>query len=489
MRDPTGLFGLEFDRSAAAPLYRQLYAGLRDAIVSGRLAPGDRLPSSRLLSADLGCSRNTVAEAYDLLAAEGYLEGRTGSGSYVSRRFADSWIARQPAAERPTGESPPPKLSRAATAMEEIAPPDSDDRAVLLSDPSGPDISAFPFEIWARTLARAWRRPDPALAAKGDPMGYPSLREAIAGYLGKVRALRCDAGQVMITSGAQHALDLVVRLLIDPGDGVWIEDPSYRGARAALAAAGARPLPAPVDDQGFDAARAEELHGSARAALVTPSRQFPLGATMTLQRRMTLLEWASREDAWIIEDDYDSEFLYGGRPVPALQGLDMEQRVIYVGSFSKAIFPALRLGYVVLPARLAPAFRTARTLLDGHTTIVTQRALAEFFADGQFTAHLRRVRSLYGERRDAMRKAVQDRLARYIEPELGEAGMHLLAYLRPGLNDAAISLRARKAGLICPALSTFYTGAENRSGLIIGFAGIDKEAAPHVVEKLASRMG
>lgn len=480
------LFEVNLNPDADAPLYRQLHGALRDAILAGRLRPGDRLPSSRALGKRLGCSRNTITEAYDLLIAEGYLEGRVGAGSYVSRAFADDWVRDRPALPRKQKNAGPPRLSRAGRVLLEMGSGSHHDMEGPRHDPVGPDLEAFPFDAWARALARAWRRPDPDQAFRGDPMGYQPLRGAVADYLRKVRALDCDADQVMITSGAQHALDLVARLLLDPGDAVWLEDPSYRGSRAALAAAGVATIPVPVDDEGFDSELAIEAAPDARAALVTPSHQFPLGITMSLARRLKLLEWAAGGERWIVEDDYDSEFHYAGRPIPSLQGLDGARRVIYVGSFSKAMFPGLRLGYLVLPESILSAFRAARVLLDGHTTTVSQLALADFFAEGHLTTHLRRMRGLYRQRRDVMRSAVQAHLSPWLDDEPGDGGTHLLAHLRAGLDDVAISRRARAAGIACPALSSFYTGPAKRQGLVIGFAAMDTETIPLLVKRLAA---
>ena len=483
--DISSLFEVNLDPDADAPLYRQLHGAMRDAILAGRLNPGERVPSSRALGKRLGCSRNTVTEAYDLLTAEGYLEGRVGAGSYVSRTFAEDWVRDRPALPREQKNAGPPRLSRAGRALAEMGSDAGPDMNTPRRDPIGPDPAAFPFDAWARALARAWRRPDPDQAFRGDPMGYPPLREAVADYLRKVRALNCGAEQVMITSGAQHALDLVARLLLDPGDAVWIEDPSYRGARAALAATGANAIPVPVDKDGFDVARAAEIAPDARAAMVTPSHQFPLGVTMGLARRMQLLEWAAIGDRWIVEDDYDSEFRYTGRPIPALQGLDRAWRVIYAGTFSKAMFPGLRLGYLVLPPGLVEAFRAARLLLDGHTATVGQLAMAEFIADGHFPAHLRRMRVLYGRRRDIMLHHLRDRLAPFLAEPPGEAGMHLLAHLHRGLDDTAIARRAARAGVNCQALSAFHVGPNRRQGLVMGFGAVPEDAIPGMVERLA----
>jgi GntR family transcriptional regulator/MocR family aminotransferase len=482
----SSLFEANLDPNADAPLYRQLHGALRDAILAGRLSPGDRLPSSRALSKRLGCSRNTITEAYDLLIAEGYLEGRVGAGSYVSRAFAEGWVRDRTGLPHGHWDVDPPHLSRVGQILLEMGSDSRHDMDSPRQDPVGPDPATFPFEAWARALARAWRRPDPDQVFRGDPMGHRPLREAVADYLRKVRALDCGADQVMVTSGAQHALDLIARLLLNPGDKVWIEDPSYRGARAALAAAGAEAVPVPVDGDGFDPARAADIEPDARAALVTPSHQFPLGVTMSLARRMKLLEWAAAGDHWIVEDDYDSEFRYTGRPIPALQGLDRARRVIYVGTFSKAMFPGLRLGYLVLPPALVEPFRAARMLLDGHTAMTAQLALAQFIADGHFPAHLRRMRAIYGRRRDIMLDRLHSHLAPFLAGPPGEAGMHLLAHLRDGLDDAAISRRAAEVGVNCQALSAFHAGAVRRQGLVLGFGAMGEDEIPGLIERLAS---
>lgn len=472
------------DPRADTPLYRQLHAALRDAILRGRLLPGERLPSSRSLARTLGCSRNTVTEAYDLLIAEGYLAGRVGAGSYVSEAFADDWVRERPAPAEGTKVAPAPRLSRVGDALMTMAARRRGHESARV-DATSPDPATFPFDLWARALARSWRRPEARRVFRGDPMGHPPLREAIAEYLRKVRALDCVGDRIMITSGAQHALDLAARLLLDPDDAVCIEDPAYRGVRAALAATGARAIPVPVDAEGFDIARAAAMAPAARLALVTPSRQFPLGVTMSLARRMRLLDWAAAGDRWIVEDDYDSEFLYAGRPIPALQGLDRAQRVIYIGTFSKALFPGLRLGYMVLPESLIGAFRAARLLLDGHTSTVGQLALAEFMADGQFPAHLRKMRALYGRRREIMLGAIHRYMAPHLGGPPGEAGMHLLVFLRPALDDAVIAARAAAMGIPCEPLSAFHSGPAPRPGLVFGFGATPDDAIPSTVARLA----
>jgi GntR family transcriptional regulator/MocR family aminotransferase len=479
------LFEANLDPGGSVPLYRQLYTVLRDAILAGRLQPGERLPSTRSLALTLRCSRNRVTEAYEMLASEGYLEGRIGAGSYVSLAFSDLWAGERPPRLQPVSGNAEFELSqtgRALFAMEPERRPESGRQA---AGSIGPDPEAFPVEAWTRALTRAWKRSAPDVAFHADPLGYRPLREAIADYLGKVRAIDSDAEQIMITSGAQHALDLIARLLLNPGDRVWIEDPSYRGARAALVAAGAAAVPVPVGDEGFDAERAAELASGAKAAVVTPSHQFPLGVTMSLAKRLKLLDWAAASNGWIVEDDYDSEFRYTGRPIPALHGLDRGRRVIYVGTFSKAMFPGLRIGYVVLPPGLADPFRAARGLLDGHTGMVGQLALADFIGEGQFSAHLRRMRAHYAKRREVALYWAREKLASFMPAPPGEAGMHLLIHLDPGIDDREVAQCTAKAGVECQPLSAFHAGASVRSGLVLGFGAASDDAIRVLIEDLA----
>jgi GntR family transcriptional regulator/MocR family aminotransferase len=317
-----------------AALHRQIYAEVREAVLAGRLAAGARLPSTRTLAEELGVSRNTVLTAFDQLLAEGYLEGKVGSGTYVAR------IGRGVAAMKKPARS---VLSRRGEMIAGLrVTPARPHTAPRPFRPGQPDAGAFPVKIWARLAARQWRCGVRERLAYGESAGYRPLREAIAWYVGAARAARCDPEQVVIVSGAQQGLDLAARLLLDPGDAVWMEDPGYLGARGAFLAAGAKALATPVDLEGLDPAQAQ-AGGAVRLAYVTPSHQFPTGVTMSLRRRLALLEWARRASAWILEDDYYSEYRYAGRPIPCMQGLDKANRVVYVGSFSKTLFPSLRL--------------------------------------------------------------------------------------------------------------------------------------------------
>ena len=433
------LLGVGLDRTLKEPLHRQIYGQIREGILSGRLRPGRPLPSTRALAGELGVSRNTVLLAFDQLLSEGYIEGRVGSGTYVTRVVPDRLLhapAKPPAAASRAEDR---GLSQRGERLAALLPP----RAVTFPTFAlgMPDVDSFPTEIWGRIMGRLWRAAPRDLFTARDPRGYAPLRTAIADYLRSVRALDCDRDQVMVTSGAQAGLDLAARVLLDRGDRVWMEEPGYRGLRAALVAAGAEAVPVPVDAEGIRVDVGRRAAPDARLAAVSPSHQFPLGVTMSLGRRLALLEWARETGAWILEDDYDSEYRYAGRPLAALQGLDRAGRVIYVGTFSKVMFPSLRLGYLVLPHDLVEPFCRARAAIDDHASMVAQPALAEFLNDGYFSAHVRRTRALYAERQEVLVDAVRRRLSGLLRIAPSEAGMHLVAGIEP---DADIDERDRR---------------------------------------------
>lgn len=469
------LDAISIDPDLPEPLYRQLYFAVRDAILTGRLRPGQRLPATRSFASDLGLSRNTVVSAFDQLLAEGYTEGRTGAGTYVSATLPEELLNARGMATKPR-----------RTATERRGP---SKRGAFLSSISGrgstrprafspgiPELAEFPFEDWARLLGRKWRRPPRSFLVGNDPLGYPPLREAIAAHLGAARAVQCHPDQIIIVSGAQQAIDLTARVLIDPGDSVWMEEPGFQGMRGALLAAGAELAPVPVDAEGMSVAEGREIAPDARLACVSPSHQYPLGVTMSLARRLELLEWAQQANAFILEDDYDSEYRYRGRPLAALQGLDEEGRVIYIGTMSKVMFPGLRIGYMVVPDDLVDAFRSIRVLVDSHPSAVAQAALAEFIEDGFLSAHIRRMRALYSERQAVLIEAVRQELDGFLSIGPEDAGMHLLAELPKDVDDAALSRTARTADVEVPPLSVFYDGPAKRRGFLLGYAGFgDRE--------------
>ena len=453
------------DQQSAQPLQYQVYEQLRDLILSGRLVPGMRLPATRALAHELSISRNTVARAYDQLAGEAYVEGQTGAGTFVCRDLPEALLNAdfdRPDGPRETGEARalPSERGReiAALAMRGAAQIDL--------SPGAPDLGEFPFALWSRLLAQVWRRPPLAAA---DPRGDEDLREAIANYLRTARGVRCGAEQVIVVSGAQQAINLAALALLEHGEAVWIEDPAYPGCRGALASAGCRPLPVPVDGQGFRLDWAQRQAEPARMLCVAPSRQYPLGQTMPLGRRLELLDWSARRQGWIVEDDYDSEFRYAGKPIPALQGLDRQGRVLYVGSFSKVMFPALRIGYLVVPQPLVELICRVRIALDGLPAATPQPALTAFLRDGHFTAHVRRMRRLYGLRRQRLVEAIEQCLPGLLDGTAGDAaGMSVLARLPDGraatLGDVEVAGALRAAHVGAVAVSPFFARPRPAAG-------------------------
>lgn len=483
------LAAISFDPESGMPLYRQLYFAIREAILANRLQPGARLPATRTLAQDMNLSRNTVVSAYEQLLAEGYLDGRTGAGSYVSTVLPEDLLnARQaPAADR-VKESPGPSLSARGKRLAALR--EASGTMPKPFSPGLPELVAFPFEEWARLLARRWRSPPRSFLVGGDPSGYRPLREALAEYLGAARAVSCGPDQILIVSGAQQAVDLAARTLLDPGDEVWMEEPGFGGTRGALIAAGATLVPVPIDVEGISVVQGLRASPAARMACVSPSHQYPLGVTMTLRRRLELMDWAQSADAFILEDDYDSEYRYAGRPLAAMQGLDEDGRILYIGSFSKVMFPGLRIGYIVVPEPLIDAFRSVRRLLDSHPSAVPQAALADFMTDGYLTAHIRRMRALYAERQQALLDAIP---AGLLDLSPHDSGMHLVGFLPDDCDDIAISRKAAEAGVIAPPLSSYYRGASARRGLLLGYAGVSdaemRTASARLTDVLAATQG
>lgn len=475
---------LEIDRRGPEPLHRQVYFAIRQAILNGALRPGARLPATRGLAADLGLSRNTVLAAFEQLHAEGYVDGRVGAGSFVSHRLPEAVLG--------AGAGPPPASDRGR-----VRPRPSARGARLAGlvrgraaarpfSPGLPELEQFPFDDWARLLARRWRRPRRAFLVGGDPAGYRPLCQAIADYLASARAVSCRPEQVIVVSGTQQALDLVARVLVNPGDPVWIEEPGYPPSAAVLIAAGARPVPVPVDDEGLSVAAGRNTAPAARLICVSPSHQFPLGITMSLKRRLELLEFARAVEGFVLEDDYDSEYRYAGRPLAALQGLDRDGRVIYVGTMSKVMFPGLRIGYMVVPEDLIDAFLAVRSLVDAHPSSIAQAALVDFIGEGHLAAHIRRMRSLYAARQAALIDAVRARLGERLQLAPSAAGMHLVGRLAPGLDDRRVAEAAAAAGIEAPALSGYYQGPARARGLLLGYAGVPEAEMVPAVARLAA---
>ena len=467
------------DPGSRVPLSRQLYDELRAALGDGRLAAGARLPSTRDLAAVLGLSRNTVLAAYGQLAAEGWVTGRVGQGTHVAALPAgDPQPLARPAVPGRGRRAPAARLSARGRLLARTpvsaSPMPGPDRAFR---PGVPALDHFPYEDWRRRVAAFWSRPRRAELGYGESGGLPALRAAIAAHARAARAVRCDPGQVLVVSGSQQGLDLAARLLLDDGDTVWMEDPGYVGARAAFQASGGRVVPVPVDAEGLVVGAGVRLAPRARLAYVTPSHQYPAGVVLSRERRAALLAWARRAGAWILEDDYDSEYRHVGWPLESLQGLDGGERVIYVGTFSKTMFPALRLGYVIAPRALAAAFGNARALLDRQPPAAEQAALASFVEDGAYARHLRRMRTLYAGRRAALLDAAaREPGEARLELRPAETGMHLLGLLPQGVDDRAVSARALEMGVEAPALSRYALRRPKRGGLVLGYAGYDEGA-------------
>lgn len=463
---------LDGRRDLSAQIFRQL----RDAILDGRLRPGQRLPPTRELARRLSVSRNTAGVAYDELVAEGLVEGRVGAGSYV----ASAVPVREAARRAPAGAVHPRARWRTPPVFATgDAPAASFDFSV-----GRPDDTRFPLTTWRRLLARELRESSRPFASYAHPAGHPALRAAIAAHVGVSRAVRASADDIVVTAGAQQAFDLIGRVLIDPGTGVAVEDPGYGRLRALVSTLGANVLPVPVDDEGLVV---EAIPARARLVYVTPSHQFPLGVTMSLRRRAALLEWAERRGAVVIEDDYDSEFRFGGRPLDPLQRLDRSGRVLYVGSFSKVLVPGLRLGFVVAPASLQPALQAARQVADWHGDLAPQGALARFIESGGLARHIRTVAREYEARYTRIASTIESRFAGVLRLVPAAAGLHVAATLdrRVHLTGAAIVRAAAADGVRVAALSGFYAGQVDRDGLVLGFGGIQTARLDAGLERLA----
>lgn len=492
---------IELDDARRVPLYEQLFAGLQVAIATGRIAPGTRLPASRTLAGDLGVSRTTVLEAFRKLRSEGYVESRVGDGTYVTETLPEKSMrasaasrnggpSSNSAAVRPSSfaESTRPRISRRGERMHRIgasALPRDEVRPLL---PGVPALSEFPHANWRRYLERAAKRTDTRLLHYPDPQGHRSLRVAIAEYLRVSRGLDCSAEQVVITTGSQQALSLLARLLLDPGEPAWIEDPGYLGARRALLAAGARLVPVPVDEEGIEVSAGEDREPDPALVYVTPSHQFPLAVTMSEARRRQLLDWSRERGAWVIEDDYDGEYRFEDRPLSALRGLGDSNRIIHVGTLSKMLFPALRLGYAVLPAELVEPYLAVRQVAEDAPSPLLQLATAEFIEEGDFARHIRRMRVLYRERRDALLAALAAECEDVVGVRPAEAGMHLSLRLPEEIDARAVSRAAARRGVTAFSLSEFALERPGPNGLVLGFAGYTPGEIRHAARKLGEEI-
>ena len=465
------LLDMTLETEGDRPLFQQIYLKLRDAIMARRLSPGSRLPSTREMSKRLNVSRTSVLSAYEQLLAEGYVSGRKGSGTFVSEGVPPFVMPKGPARGGAAGGTRRQRLSDAGEryrrfAADAAAPSDAPFATGCCS------VDSISVETWRRS-ARQASLPGPVALAYSDPAGEPALRRQVAEYLRAARAVQCEPEQVIILSGAQQAIDLSIRTLLDPGDAVWVEDPGYLATREALVAAGAAIVPVPVDRHGLDVQAGIAAAPAARAVYITPSHQYPTGSVMSMQRRLELLAWASETGAWVTEDDYDSEFRYVGRPLACLQGLDRAGCVIYVGSLSKVLFPGLRLGFAVLPRDLVDVFRGARFLTDRHPPSFQQAVVAAFMQEGFFASHIRRMRQHYRAARDVLVEAIGRHMGDLVEIEVPECGIQLVVYFRGPISDVAVAAAARRRGVTVRAVSPLYVGRPRRQGLVLGYSGFD----------------
>jgi len=481
---PSGLaLVIQLQKRSSSSLYRQVYEGYRRAIVEGRLRTGQRVPSTRVLALELGISRMPVLNAYAQLLAEGYFESRVGSGTVISTSLPERIVKREPVITRSNGFNQARRRVSQRCLSLSGAQGFSKSRGMGPFNVSQIGFDSFPLAVWNGLVTRHSRNARAKSFDYGDPMGLMELRERIADYLQVARGVRCHAGQVMIVSGSQQGLEITARVLLDPGDRVWMEEPGYRYARSVFAGNGCDVVPVRVDAEGLDVAAGAKKCADARAALVTPSHQYPIGVTMSASRRLQLLDWAESNGSWIIEDDYDSEYRYEGMPVTSLQGLDRKSRVVYIGTFSKVLFPSLRLGYLVVPDDLVERFLAARFALDISPGTFWQAVLADFIGEGHFARHIRRMRLVYAERRNALIESLQQQLGSMVKMTGIETGMHFSVVMNE-VSDREVSARAARQNLWLVPLSAFYLGKAAQQGFILGFGSTRAEEIAGAVRKL-----
>jgi GntR family transcriptional regulator / MocR family aminotransferase len=469
LRGWADLYAWQLDRASRTPLPRQIYIQVRSAVLSGALGPGTRMPSSRAMASKLGVARASVVLAYEHLLAEGYVESRHGSGTFIAADLT-GLASRRRGAPRATKRAVP--ISAQTFSDFERSAAQSDARPFNTGRTL---IDARTAETWRSLTHRAVRRLGANDLGYTDPAGLFELRENICDYLRAARAVRCDPEQIVITAGTQQAIDIAIRVLLAPGDEVWVEDPGYPLTHAQLLLAKVRPHPIPVDAQGLVVDAGLRTAPRARAAFVTPSHQFPTGVALSMARRLELLAWARQSGAFIVEDDYTSEFRYSGPPLASLQGLDDTEQVIYVGTLNKALFPGLRIGYAVVPRALLQAFVGTRYLIDRQPATLQQAVVSEFMQQGHFAAHIRRMRQLYRQQRDALAETLMRGAADRLDVAVPDQGMHLVAYLCDGSSDIAVEAAAQRAGIVVRAISRFYRAARPRPGLMLGFSGFPRQ--------------
>lgn len=487
---PAGILPvIDIDRDSNSPLHKQVYDSFRTAILRGEILSGQQVPSSRELATAMRISRFPVLHAYAQLSAEGYFETRTGSGTFVASSLPEQltsirrdqrWVEKQLVGPRPVSRRM--HLYGSAERLFGI-------RGIYgwgAFSLHQPAFEQFPFKTWASLVARHSRNPQISAIHQVNPLGSERFRKEICAYLRTARGVKCDPGQVMIVSGSQQAIDLTARVLLDPGSPVWVENPGYSLQQTVLRTAGCRMIPIPVDKDGMDVAFAVRQHPAARAAFVIPSHQYPLGYTMSATRRLQLLNWAQTAGAWIVEDDYDSEYRYETGPIASLQGLDVNERVIYIGTFSKVLFPSVRIGYMVLPPDLVESFAAVRFAMDIFSPYLHQEVLADFMAEGHFARHIRRMRQLYGERRKVLVRSLREEFGDSLEVLGADAGLHVTVTLPDGHCDRELAARAATERVWLWPLSAYYVSGEPRNGFVLGFGSTSVEQIPRAVRLLRS---
>ena len=469
------------------PLHQKLYEEIRRAILEGRLLPRQKLPSTRALAQSLEISRSTVTQSYEQLLSEGYLETTAGSGTFVGAQLPDD-LLRAPSVELSDKlNHPAVKLSTYAAQLAETEVPWTPETQAPINFRYGrPALELFPLELWRKLLSRHCRAQSGWLDYSTDPLGYQPLREAIARYLDRARAVQCEPNQILITNGTQQALNLIARLLLDPGDTVAMEDPGYLSARRVFLSQGAKILPIAVDASGLVVQ--ELLNNSTeeiRLVYITPSHQFPTGATLSLSRRLELLAWAEQTGTILIEDDYDSEYRYGDRPIPALQGLGHSQSVFYIGTFSKVLFPSLRIGYLVLPPNLVSLFGRAKWLNDRHLPILEQQVLTDFMEEGHLERHIRKMRFYYEQCRQILVQSLKTHFQERVTILGDKAGIHLMVQLHTHLSDQEIIQRAAQVGIGLLSAQPHYLKANGSGAFILGYAELTPQQIEIGIQKWA----
>jgi GntR family transcriptional regulator/MocR family aminotransferase len=473
--------------AAGVALYRWLYEQLRTAILDGRLLPGKRLPATRDLADTYRLSRATIVTAFEQLKSEGYVEGRVGSGTFVSKVLPEELLQ----TGRAQQEGRLPRRRVAMSGYAKRLPPfrARPARAVRAFRPNQAALDLFPISLWAQVSSRRLRRASTNLLSGRESLGYGPLREAVAEYLNTSRGVKCSADQVLIVSGALEGLDRTARLLVDPGQSAWIEEPGYPGAAAVLRAAGAKLCGVPVDAEGLDLDCGIKRWPQPKLVYVTPAHQFPLGVTMSLRRRLALLEWARKSGVMIFEDDYDSEYRYSGRPVPALQGLDRAGVVIFGGSFSAVMFPAMRLGYLVVPPEMVDIFAAAQSVSTHHPPLLGQAVLCDFIREGHFARHIRRMREVYAERLGVLLKGAREKLTGLVEISNVEAGLQTIGWLPDQASAEEIAAAAAKRNVEVIPLQRYGYGRVHGNGIVLGFAAVEPRELKRGVQELAGVLG